>query len=34
MGLLKANIALALQRPEMASDLREFLSETLETLFD
>jgi UTP--glucose-1-phosphate uridylyltransferase len=34
MGLLKANIALALQRPEMANDLREFLSETLETLFD
>jgi UTP--glucose-1-phosphate uridylyltransferase len=34
MGLLKANIALALKRPEMANDLREFLSETLETLFD
>ncbi|MEN6387620.1 MAG: UTP--glucose-1-phosphate uridylyltransferase GalU [Candidatus Cryosericum sp.] len=34
MGLLKANIALALERPELAGELREFLSETLETLFD
>lgn len=34
MGLLKANIALALKRPELAGELRQFLSETLETLFD
>ncbi len=34
MGLLKANIALALKRPELVDDLRQFLSETLETLFD
>ena len=34
MGLLKANVALALKRPELAGDLRQFLSETLETIFD
>jgi UTP--glucose-1-phosphate uridylyltransferase len=34
MGLLKANIALALKRPELAGDLRQFLSETLESIFD
>lgn len=34
MGLLKAGIALALKRPELADGLRQFLSETLETLFD
>jgi hypothetical protein len=34
MGLLKANVALALKRPELADDLRQFLSETLETIFD
>ena len=34
MGLLKANVALALKRPDMAEDLRQFLSETLETIFD
>jgi len=27
-------VALALKRPELAGDLRQFLSETLETIFD
>jgi len=34
MGLLKANIALALKRPDLSADLRQFLSETLEAIFD
>ncbi len=34
MGLLKANIALALKRPDMTVELRRFLSETLEQLFE
>ncbi|MHB8072128.1 MAG: UTP--glucose-1-phosphate uridylyltransferase GalU [Candidatus Cryosericum sp.] len=33
-GLLKANIALSLKRPELADDLREFLNDTLEHLYD
>lgn len=34
MGLLKANIAMALKRPDMSVELRQFLSETLERIFD
>jgi UTP--glucose-1-phosphate uridylyltransferase len=33
-GLLRANIALSLKRPELAADLRGFLNETLEHLYD
>jgi len=33
-GLLRANIALALKRPELERDLRSFLNDTLEHLYD